>query len=251
MDRYSILKEKLAKQKSVTMGNLMLTASPYLLDAYVDMDCILLDKEHGIYDTENLLPMVTHCRNLQLPAIVRVEDSVYHLIAKTIDMGADGIMIPRTETVEQVKTAVEAMHFYPIGRTGCGGYGLKRKDETFDEFQNGRILILQIESRKGLEAIPDMIKQYGEYIDGFMIGPNDYSIMQGLKQQPTHPDMFIQVQEVFDKCREYNKSCGCFAAENDIALRYAKMGANIFWVGDDATYIRKGIKSYLDVLPKD
>ncbi len=250
MDKYQLLKKKLSECKSTTMGNLMLTASPYLLDAYVDFDCVLLDKEHGIYDTENLLPMLTHCRSLSLPAIVRVEDSVYHLIAKTIDMGADGIMIPRTETVEQVKTAVEAMHFHPIGRTGFGGYGLLRKGETFEEFQKGRILVLQIESRKGLENIPEMIRQYGDYIDAFMIGPNDYSIMQGLTRQPLHPEMFEEVQRVFDKCREYHKSCGCFAAESDVALRYADMGANLFWVGDDSTYIRKGIRSYLDVLPE-
>lgn len=246
MTTYEILKQKLAKREPVSMGNCMQLASPLLIDAFSDMDCILLDKEHGIYGSEELIPLTMRCRELGIPSVVRVEDSVYHLIAKAIDLGADGIMLPRTETVEQVKTAVEAMHFAPIGRTGFGGWGILRDHETIADFQNGRIFLPQIESHKGLEAIPAIMEAYGDYIDGFIIGPNDYSICMGVPRELDHPVMLKEIEAVFACCAKYGKSCGCFAADAEHAKRYADMGANIFWIGDDRTYVRLGIRELLD-----
>ena len=253
MNKYESLKEKLAAHKPVTMGNCMVLSSPFMLDAFNEMDSVLLDKEHGIYGSEELIPLTMRCRQLGLPSIVRVEESSYHLVAKAIDLGADGIMLPRAETVEQVKTVVDAMHFAPIGRTGIGGWGILRDGETIPEFQKGRFFFPQIESPKGLAAMPEMIEKYGEYIDGFIIGPNDYSIMMGVPREVDHPVMLEEIRKVFEVCRSYGISYGCFAADAAHANLYAEMGANIFWIGDDKSCLTLGIRTLMngvDVLRK-
>ncbi len=225
------------------MGNIMTEHSPLLLDAFTDLDCVLLDKEHGVFGTEELIPMTMRCRALELPSIVRVEDSAYHLIAKAIDLGADGIMLPRVESLEQIKTAVDAMHFPPIGRTGFGGWGIFRAGETMDDFQKGRILLPQIESVKGRELIPQMVELYGDFIDGFIIGPNDYSISLGIPRETDNPILIEEIQKVFAVCNKLGKSCGCYAADSVHAQRYQKMGANVLWNGDDISYMRAGIRA--------
>ena len=244
MNRYESLKAKTKGLEKISMANLMLLKNPLFLRCLTAADCVLLDKEHGVYGTEELIPMLMECRALGLPSIVRVEDSLYHLIAKTIDLGADGIMLPRTETVEQVKTAVEAMHFAPIGRTGFGGWGILREGEDFDGFQKGRFLFPQIESPKGLAAMQDMIDAYGEYIDGFIIGPNDYSIMMGIPRQLDHPRMLAEYEKFFSICRKNGKSCGIFDPDPEHVRRDRSMGANIFWVGDDSMYFREGFEAH-------
>lgn len=248
MDRYEMLKDKLKNREKVFMSNIMLTLSPFMMDALSDSDCILLDKEHGLYSSEELIPLTMRCREKHIPSIVRAEDSEYHLIAKAIDLGADGIMLPRTERVEQVKTAVEAMHFAPIGRTGCGGWGIFREGETFEQFQNGRVFMPQIESPEGTENISRMVEEYGEYIDAFIIGPNDYSIKLGVPRQLDHPLMLEHIQRVFDICASYGKSCGCFAADVEHAKLYERMGANVFWMGDDQSYFRNGWLSLMNAM---
>ena len=250
-NRYELLKSKLAKRQPVSMANLMVTSSPLLLGACSNCDCILLDKEHGIYGSEELIPMTMQCRHLQIPSIIRVEDSIYHLIAKAIDLGADGIMLPRVERLEQVAAAVDAMHFHPIGRTGYGGWGLRREGESMEDFQSSRILMIQIESVKGKELIPQMIEKYGEYIDAFIIGPNDYSISLSLPTQVEHPVVQNEIRQVFDICNKYNKSCGCFSSTPMLTKHYAEIGANVFWVGTDEDYFRLGIQQYLDAIPND
>ena len=216
-----------------------------MLPAFKGADCILLDKEHGLYGTEELVPLLMQCRAMKLPSIVRVEDSQYHLIAKAIDLGADGIMLPRTETVEQVKTAVEAMHFGPIGRTGVGGWGIFREGEDFDAFQKGRILLPQIESPKGLAAMPDMLEAYGDYIDGFIVGPNDYSVMKGVPLQIDHPSLKPEFEKFFEICQKAGKSCGIFDPDLAHARLHRSMGANVFWIGSDMSYVQDGFGALL------
>ena len=242
-DKYTLLKQKLRNRETVAMANVMVLHSPLMLSAFESADCILLDKEHGVFGTEELIPMTMQCRHLGIPSIVRVEDKQYHLIAKAIDLGADGIMLPRTESVEQVKEAVDAMHFSPIGRTGYGGFGILRPGETIEEFEHGRVLLPQIESPEGLDHMEDMIRAYGEYIDGFIIGPNDFSIVCGVPFQHNHPVMLKQYERFFEICRKYQKSCGIFDPDLASVRRDQKMGANIFWISDDLSCLKTGFEA--------
>ena len=246
MDRYKCLKEKLKNREKISIANIMLETQPLMLKAFESADCVLLDKEHGVFGTEELIPMTMQCRSMGMPSIIRVEDAVYHLIAKAIDLGADGIMLPRAETVEQVKTAVDAMHFAPVGRTGFGGWGILRDGESFDEFQEGRILLVQIESPKGLAAMEDMIREYGPRIDGFVIGPNDYSIMMGVPRQLDHPIMMEEYRKFYEICRKHQISCGVFDPDLEHAARDRKMGANIFWISDDLSCMKAGFEAMTD-----
>ena len=246
MDKYLELKEKLKNRKPIVMANLMLTSNPLMLQAFAGADCVLLDKEHGIYGTEELIPMTLQCRAMGLPSIIRAEDSVYHLIAKSLDLGADGIMLPRAESVSQIALAVDAMHFAPAGRTGFGGWGLLREGETLEEFEQNRILLVQIESPKGLSAMEDMIASFDDHIDGFIIGPNDYSIMMGVPRQLDHPLMLKEYEKFYEICNRHGKSCGIFDPDLIHAERDKKSGANIFWISDDFSCMKSGFETLLE-----
>ena len=106
MTRYESLKEKLRKSEKVVGTTMIMLNAPVVLEKMVQpgLDFILMDAEHGFFDTQNVIPMLHTCRMLGMPSMMRVQDSQYHLIAKAIDMGADGVMIPRVETLEQIKT---------------------------------------------------------------------------------------------------------------------------------------------------
>lgn len=106
MTRLEQLKEKLAARQPVCGTTCGLVLDPILLSKmdHPYMDFMLFDAEHGRYDAQNLVPMLHMCRMMGLPSIVRIQDAFYHLAAKPLDMGADGIMVPRTETVEPAES---------------------------------------------------------------------------------------------------------------------------------------------------
>ena len=63
--------------------------------------------------------MVKVARGTKVVPLVRVPDDLYHLMARVLDAGAMGIMVPRVETREQVERIIENTHYPPMGVRGC------------------------------------------------------------------------------------------------------------------------------------
>ena len=250
MNRYEALNEKLGRCEKVVGTTMIMLDHPLLIEKMVcpEIDFILMDAEHGCFDTQNVIPMLHTCRMLGVPAFVRVQDSLYHLIAKAIDMGADGVMIPRVETLEQLRIAVDAVRFGPVGRKGAGGYAQFRPGESFDAFQHGRRVFIQIESQKGIDNLDSMLEKYGEHIDAVIIGPNDMSVMLGTPFDCKSPVMEKAVQRVFDISRAHKKSCGIFCNDAEDAAHYRAMGANVLWTASDLQFYMRGFGETMNEL---
>ena len=252
MTNYEALKNKFQNRETVIGTTMMMFNNTLILEKMnrADLDYILFDTEHGVYDAQNAVPVLQICRLLGKPSFVRVQDSEYHLAAKLIDMGADGLMIPRTETLEQLRVAIDALLFHPVGRKGMGGHGQFRAGESFADFPKTRFLLPQIESPKGIENLPAMLETYGEYIDAIIVGPYDMSAMVGTPQNITSPIMMESIQKVFDICKKYGKSTGIFCDNEEKAALFRKMGANVLWVATDKDFFLRGFNQMIDAVAK-
>lgn len=250
MNRYEALKQKFANCEPVCGTTCTILMDPIIMSKmdHPNLDYILFDGEHGRYDAQNVFPLLHMCRMMGLPSIVRIQDAHYHLAAKPLDMGADGIMIPRTETLEQLKNVIDGFCFYPEGRKGNGGPGQLKPGETPASFNHSRFLLPQIESPKGIENLPAMLETYGEYISAIMIGPYDMSVMVGTPLDIYSDVMTESIQKVFDICKSYNKSCGIFCGSVEDAKRFRAMGANVYWTGVDMQFLQMGVKQTFDQL---
>lgn len=251
MNKYETLTLKLKNREKIFGTTMQIITSPVVVEKMnvPELDFLLFDCEHGIFGFENTLPLLQICRLLGLPSFVRVRDSQYNLISKLIDLGADGIMLPRTESLEQIQEAIDSLKFYPLGRKGSGGYAQMRKGETFDSFQDdGRFFFPQIESPKGIELLPEMLEKYGKYIHAVMIGPYDLSVMSGTPNETRSDVMNKNIQKIFDISREYGKSCGIFCNDADDALYYRNMGANVLWTASDNQFYMRGFNETVSEL---
>jgi len=252
MTKYEMLGKKLEAREKVCGTTLTFFDEPILVELMRrdDLDYLIFDMEHARFNSESLLAHLHMCRTIDIPSFVRVQDAQYHLIAKAVDMGADGIVLPRTETLAHLRTAVDAMCFHPVGKKGCGGFSQFRKGESFDEFQKGRYLFPQIESPKGIEALPSMLDEYGKHISGIIVGPYDMSVMVGTPLNLYSDEMVSAIGRVIRICGEYGKSAGVFCNDAGEAAAYRKMGANIFWLNTDLSFFLDGYKRAFDAMSK-
>ena len=250
MNKYQNLENKLANCEKVLGTTMSMINSPLVVEKMNrdDLDFILFDAEHGIFNSENLVPCLQVCRLMGLPSFVRVPDAEYHLMSRMMYMGADGIMLPRTESLEQVKTAVEAIRFAPIGKTGCGGHGQFRKGEGYEGFQKSRYLFVQIESQPGIDLLPEIIEKYGDDIAGIIIGPYDMSVMLGTPFNIRSEVMIEAIQKTFDICNERKMSCGIFCDDEVLSKKYRDMGANVLWACTDNNFFMRGYNQVFDAL---
>ena len=89
--------------------------------ANTGFDFVFIDMEHGTFDLAVVADMIKVARLADIVPLVRVPDLGYHLVARVLDAGAMGVMLPRVETREQVEQFVSFMKYPPVGVRGASG----------------------------------------------------------------------------------------------------------------------------------
>lgn len=147
--------------------------------ALCGFDAILIDHEHGVGDTVSAVNSLIAVQSTPTTALMRVPDDSPAIIKRALDIGLEGLMIPSIETPEQAERAVAACKYPPRGNRGAalGGiratqYGLAQ--DAYEPWSEHELLIiLQIESLAGVDAIPEIAAIDG--VDMLFIGPQDLS----------------------------------------------------------------------------
>lgn len=233
------LKEKLAKKEKIfasILSEARMTGLPAVYKRN-GVDFIVLDLEHGMFFPENIGDFAGMCNAVELPVVVRVQDCEYHCISKPLDMGADGVLIPRTESFAQVETAIQSMRFAPYGKKGCGGRALLRKGEAVYDFNKNRLLFLQIESKEGTDLLDEILTKYGDQVAGIIIGPYDMAVSMGCGFNLDADEMIENITKTIRICEKHGKSIGMFMEDDKVAQRWHKEGMNIFWIGTEVTML--------------
>src|SRR4051794_12405472 len=79
-----------------------------------------VDTEHGNFDLETVQDICRVSSLIGFCPVVRVADMHYHLVARALDIGAEGVVFPRVESPELLETAVSWTKFPPVGIRGFG-----------------------------------------------------------------------------------------------------------------------------------
>ncbi len=238
------LKQQLENREKIYSTMLCHIGFTTLPDIYKagGLDMLVMDLEHGSFYPESIGDFCQMCHKAELPVVVRVQDSEYHCISKPLDMGADGVLIPRTESMEQVETAISSMRFYPYGKKGVGGRALLRPWEQVYDFNKNRLLFIQIESKQGVDLLDEMLEKYNEQIAGIIIGPCDMAVSMGCGLDTNAPEMIENIKKTISVCQKHKKSCGMFMDDDSVAQRWHKEGMNFHWVGTELTMLATEIK---------
>jgi 2-dehydro-3-deoxyglucarate aldolase/4-hydroxy-2-oxoheptanedioate aldolase len=190
-------------QLGVNFGQLRSSEIPRLLAA-AGFHWAFVDTEHGNFDLETVNDVCRVARLAGLCPVVRVADLQYSLVARALDSGAQGIIFPRMEDPRLLETALSWTKFPPAG---VRGYGLVASQTDYEAHSFGEIIehvnentltVLQIESRRGVEAREEILSVPG--IDAVMIGPADLSISMGVPGDFQHPTMVEAMQAIRDTC---------------------------------------------------
>jgi len=254
--RINKVKQALQQGKTVfgTMANSFRGAAIAQMIANAGFDFLFIDMEHGDYSTETMSEMIQACRLCDVAPLVRVSDCQYHLMARPLDAGAMGLMIPRVETLAQVKQIVNWVKYPPMGirgsNTGVGHTDFKPVDvKEFNEHQNRELLtIIQIESPLAIKNIDKLVAVEG--VDAAVMGPNDLSVSSGLPGQPEHPKMVKAIEKVIAACKKHGKFAGTHLGSIEMLKKWHEKGMRILtWSGDTAI-LRGGLEQGLLNLKK-
>src|SRR5689334_20814458 len=102
--------------------------------AQVDPDWILLDGEHGVASYEECFHLLQAMNGSRATSIIRVAWSDTIAIKRSLDMGAEGIMVPYVRTAEEVRRIVAACRYPPVGTRGLGPYRASKYETDFEDY---------------------------------------------------------------------------------------------------------------------
>lgn len=163
-----------------------------------------LDTEHGGFDLETVQDICRVSLLVGLCPLVRVTDLQYALVARSLDCGAQGIILPRVESPELLERAVSWAKFPPDGVRGYGltavqmDYEKASFPEVIRHMNENTMVVLQIETRRAVELREELLSVAG--IDAVMIGPADLSISLGVPGDFEHPRVVEAMEAVRDTC---------------------------------------------------
>src|ERR1700753_1382949 len=115
--------KELAQNKSPKFGHFVVeVATPGIGHILKSAGCdfVLFDMEHSGFGFETLKSAIRYFEAAQLPAIIRTPSKDYHHIARAMDMGADGIMLPMVGSAAEAQHILDSMKYTPEGTRGVG-----------------------------------------------------------------------------------------------------------------------------------
>lgn len=242
--RKNRMKEKLRSGGTVFGCAVAGTAYPEIPHAYAQagLDFLLIENEHFPMSLESDQQLIRACRAADIPCIVRVPDAEYHLIARTLDAGADGVIVPRVGNPRQAADVASWVKFPPQGRRGFGAGPLLYDYESVPladavkHFNENTVVIVQAETLPAMEAIEQMAAVEG--LDAIMIGPADLSISLGIPGEFRAAKFVEQVERVAKACAQTGIASGIFCGDLDLLKTYTGMGMRCFCCGSEIGLIR-------------
>jgi 4-hydroxy-2-oxoheptanedioate aldolase len=210
-------------------------------------DWLLIDGEHGPNDIPTILAQVQAIGS-RTSVVVRPPVGEVRMIKQLLDLGVQTILVPMIESADHAAQMVKAMHYPPVGMRGVGATIARASDygritDYITTANDQTCLILQIESRAGLAALPEILKLDG--VDGVFIGPADLAADMGYPGNAAAPEVQATIDSTLAAIMASGKSAGILTFDAKAAQRYAAMGVTFLGIGSDVAVLVKAMTATL------
>lgn len=239
------VKEKLARGESVYSMTVRLvrTVDIAAIAHTAGFDTLYIDMEHSSFPLEAAGQICMACNHLGITPLVRVPGLDPHFIARVMDSGAMGIVVPAVQSADQARAAVSAVKHAPLGERSLAGaapqlhYRPLPADQTARELDQSSMVVAQIESLAGLAAAEAIAAVEG--VDILLVGANDLSGELGVPGKIDHPQVHEAFLRVIKACRANGKTVGIggLGGRPDLIRQYLKHGAAYVSTGNDISFL--------------
>jgi 2-dehydro-3-deoxyglucarate aldolase len=211
-------------------------------------DWILLDGEHSPNDVISFIPQLMALKDSVSAPIVRPSWNNPVELKRLLDGGFYNFLIPFIESADEAKRAVAATRYPPQGFRGVSVSQRSNKFGSVKDYFTGIndqiCVMVQIESRKGVEAVAEIAQVEG--IDGIFVGPSDLAAGFGHLGNANHPEVQAAMAQIIAAAKAAGKPIGILAPVEADARRYIEQGVTFVAVGSDLGVFRSGTQALRD-----
>jgi 2-keto-3-deoxy-L-rhamnonate aldolase RhmA len=195
----------------------------------------VLDMEHSPVDLTTLVHLLQAVQCTPMHPVVRVPWNDTVMIKRVLDAGAQTLLVPFVQTVEEARSAVAATRYPPEGVRGMAAMGRMSAfgsvSDYFKSANSRNAVIVQLETPEAvaqLEAIADV-----PGVDALFMGPADLSGAMGHVGELTHPRVLSLMADAAGRAKAIGKPIGTVGGNADLCGRYRSMGYDFIATGSD------------------
>ncbi|WP_454719994.1 MULTISPECIES: HpcH/HpaI aldolase family protein [Cupriavidus] len=234
---------------SAPVGAFVQMACPEIVEVAgnAGYDYVWIDGEHGSFGLETAVQMIRAAEATGITPMVRVPSHDPAGIAKTLDAGAMGVIVPQVATRAQAEAVVQAARYrnadWPQGKRGACPLIRATGHQTLDwkgyaKWANDNVMVwLLVETVEGLDNLGEILQVPG--IDAIVLGAFDLAVSMGHDGDRHHPAVVARLDGMIGMVRERGVEVVALlfdaAIEDMQAARrhYAASGCRILIAGSD------------------
>ncbi|ORY32263.1 Pyruvate/Phosphoenolpyruvate kinase-like domain-containing protein [Naematelia encephala] len=225
------------KDKAPGIGFWLTFPGPSLIRTIIStggFNWVLIDAEHGQISDKDYYELNNAAAQFGVSPIIRVPNAEEHLIKRALDSGAHGVMTPMCHTVEDAQKIVKWNKYPPFGSRGYGPMFsphsfLAPEAQYAQEADEHCLVIVQIESRQGVENVEEIAKVPG--LDVLFIGPFDLSKFMNVQFGSEEHEAAIQ--KVLKAAKSAGKTAAIFCTSGEQAKMRLDQGFDMVSICTD------------------
>jgi 2-keto-3-deoxy-L-rhamnonate aldolase RhmA len=208
-------------------------------------DFALFDLEHSGFHFETVKSVLRYFEAADLPAIVRVPSKEYNHIARAMDMGAEGLMVPMVGTADEARRIVQSLKYHPEGGRGVAlqvAHDRYRPGSVADKFAaaNRRsTFFCQIETAEGVENADAIAAVEG--VDCLWVGHFDLSVSLGISGQFEHKTFKDAIDRTVAAARKHGKALGRLVPNVETGVEIHEAGFDFICYSGDVWVLHNAL----------
>ena len=215
-----------------------------------NLSFIVLDAEHAPFDRSELDTSIMAAKSSNIPVMVRVPKSSDEYILNALDQGADGVLVPHINSMNDVNEVVSYAKYrdtnFPLGKRGfsnssrSGDYGSLSLMKMIDRANYQTALICQIEEKEAVDNIDEIVNQDG--IDCLFIGTADLAV--SLDCEEINDSRVIDaIDRVVIAAKKANIPLGIYLSDSSRIDVWREKGFSLFIIGSDQMHLKNALKN--------
>jgi 4-hydroxy-2-oxoheptanedioate aldolase len=217
-------------------------------------DWLLVDTQHGPMGYERLSAMLAGISNGGAKSLVRVGGyNDRPSIQQSLDMGADGVLVPYINTAEEARQAISCTK-YPTAGTRSVYFPQRSMNKAgllgyAGAWNDNAIVALQVETADCIKNIAEIAAVPG--VDILFLGQNDLCMSMGLYEKYKFPDMYTSpelndaTQKLVAEARKNNVILGLFLFGTARVGEFLDKGFTFISLGNDLHHVLTQTGAYM------
>ena len=208
-------------------------------------DWILLDMEHSPNDLESLLAQLQAAAPYSNHPVVRVPWNDMVTVKRVLDIGAQSLLVPYVQNVEEARHAVAHTRYPPAGVRGVAGTTRATRFGRVKDYAKRAheeiCVLVQVETQQALDNLEEICGTEG--VDGVFIGPADLHASLGHAGEIANPKVKPLIDDAIRRIRKKGKAPGILTPNEADARHWLECGALFVAVGADVGILARGAEA--------